>query len=230
MTDIPGNSTNTGRGVFDTNRSLGGFSPTNRRSFFDGALQAAPAAPTLMQIRSTLTSGDVDTYRMQWQGPARSLNFQIQNGSVNLWQHSAANAEPCYPIVRGGRCRTLYLVVCQCYRIDSQIFEESETAINGPIVDIGYFGAGDEQAIYVTNTLGERAVAFGYNASIAANPKILSVQRVDGRPDNCGDVPSYCPVYPSRPRFAGNSFPVQQNDFIYAQISGNSGQAIFRLS
>lgn len=229
MADVPGNSTNTGRGVFDTRRNLGGFSPTNRRSFLDGALQAPPAAPTLLQIKTTLQSNtDVDTYRIQWQGAARIFNHSITGGSVAIWQHSAANNAKCYPIVKGGQCPIIYQVLCQCRRIDWRTIEQQYAVATGPLKDIGFYGVGSEQAIYVRNARNERFLAFNWNNLIAADPKIISVQPLfPGELDNCGNTPSYCPVYPTRPKVA--NYPINRNDFIYAQISGVTGTATLRL-
>ncbi|MFA9202118.1 MAG: hypothetical protein ACEQSC_01035, partial [Candidatus Nanopelagicaceae bacterium] len=78
---------------------------------------------------------------------------------------------------------------------------------------------------------GQLAIAWGWNSSIAADPVILSVTPRRGGANNCGNIPGYCPVYPGKlPKTANNTFPLDANDFLYAQISGNAGQSVLTLT
>ena len=232
MTDAPGNSTQTGQGVFNAHRDLGTFSASNRRRFVDGIAQPAPPSPILLQLQTTLAAGDTDTYRIQYTGAARTFTAALQGAaSFELYRHSQVAAAPCYPSIPGGRCNTLYIVLCQCYSIQQQQLIYQQAVINGPIEGIAFYTVGGVQSIFVTNTANEKAVAFGLNATLAANPKIISVETYFGDPDNCGNIPGYCPKYPGKiPKNANNTFQLNQNDFLFAQISGNSGQPILRFS
>lgn len=228
--DIPG-TTDNGQILFNTNKPSGTFSTTERRLIVDGKDQGVPTdQSTLLQIDTTLTTGDVDTYRIQWMGATRTFQYSIANGDVILRQLSRSDYKKCQPTVKGGRCRTEYAVNCQCYFITEQRNIEAQTVINGPIKDIGFFVVDGIQAIYVRNEAGDLRVAFGLDSSFAANPKILSVFRTDERPDSCGDVPGYCPKYPTRYKVAGDSFVVNKNDYIYLQILGGNGVATLALS
>jgi hypothetical protein len=233
MTDTPGNSTATGQGVFNANFDLGTFSATDRRRFVDGVAQSAPPSPILLQLQTTLASSDTDTYKIQYTGTARTFTAALQGAATfELYRHPAISAAPCYPDIVGGRCAgTQYIVNCRCYSITQQKLVTTQAVINGPIEGIGFYTVNERQSIYVRNTAGQLAIAWGWNASIAANPIILSVIPRRGGANNCGNIPGYCPIYPGKlPKTASNTFSLDANDFLYAQISGNAGQAILTLT
>jgi hypothetical protein len=234
MIDTPGNSTQTGQGVFNANLDLGTFSPTNRRRFVDGVAQPVPPLPILLQLQTTLTNGDTDTYKIQWQGATRTFTAAISGGSFELYKHSAVSAAPCYPDIIGGRCATLYTVRCRCFSIAQQQLVYKNTVIVGPIKDIGFNTINGNQGVYVRNEAGALAIAWAWNTSQAANPVIISATPLGGGANNCGNIPGYCPVYPGKlPKTASNTFSPFQldpNDFFYAQISGNAGQATLTLT
>jgi hypothetical protein len=235
MTDTPGTPTTTGQGVYNTNLDLGQFSTTNRRRFIDGVAQSAPPAPIMLQLQTTLAANDTDTYKIQWQGTSRTFTAQLQGAATfELYRHPAVAAAPCYPDIVGGRCVVPYSVRCRCFSIAQQQLVYKNTVIVGPIKDIGFNTVSGRQGVYVRNEAGALAITWAWNTNQAANPVIVSATPLGGGANNCGNIPGYCPVYPGKlPKTASNTFPPFQldaNDFFYAQIIGNSGQATLTLT
>jgi hypothetical protein len=235
MTDAPGNSTQSGQSVYNAHLDLGTFSTTDRRRFIDGVAQSAPVQPILLQLQTTLDSGDTDTYKIQYTGAARTFTAQLQGaGTFELYRHPAVAAAPCYPDIPGGRCPITYSVRCRCFSIAQQQLVYKNTVIVGPIKDIGFNTVNGKQGVYIRNENGALAIAWAWDTSKAANPVIVSATPLGSGSNNCGNIPGYCPVYPGKlPKNANNTIPPFQldpNDFFYAQISGNSGQATLTLA
>lgn len=123
-------------------------------------------------------------------------------------------AAPYTPPFTGGQCNTLYAYDVTFLDVSSGNRSAPITrTIQGAITDVSPFNDRNGTAgIDVTGASGKQTESFGSN-SFTRDYEVSNIRRVDGQPDNCGNLPNPNPSLPiASDGLASSSAPVIDND------------------
>jgi hypothetical protein len=164
----------------------------------------------LQQYASFLANGGLIPYAL------RGLDY-LRRAILGEPPATSGVSEPYIPPFTGGQCYTSYNVTYSVPRSDGGfLVSGATTVVVGRIV--GSYKNGGEYGLETQNTPSGaiNRVSFGISA-IATGVQIDSLSRVDGSPDNCGDLPNPNPT-PS-PASDGLAFS-EPPDFTSSAVTG----------
>lgn len=181
-----------------------------QRRWFNNGVERQPAGNTnvILVVSGDLTQSDLNQqtgkYRHSWLIPYdgvdqtadtdTNINLGVFWQDYNAFRYCQNNEFDIDPPFRGGQCKTAYQYSVTWH---DPIDRQSKTAIlerQGPLEAIRFNANGLLQ-------MGGQTIASGGERRIIA-PRVHSIIRLDGKADNCGDLPLperyYCPENPKR--------------------------------